>query len=78
MCPFCIGAAAWAATGALSAGGLSVLVAVVLGKDAEAARYRPASSRCTFASGEGRRSAHGAIREDDHGQARGYLEAGHL
>jgi hypothetical protein len=35
MCPFCIGAAAWAATGVLSAGGLGVLVAVVLGKDAE-------------------------------------------
>jgi hypothetical protein len=29
MCPFCIGAAAWAATGVLSAGGLGVLVAVV-------------------------------------------------
>jgi hypothetical protein len=29
MCPFCIGAAAWAATGVLSAGGLGVLAAVV-------------------------------------------------
>ena len=29
MCPFCIGAAAWAAAGAVSAGGLGVLAAVV-------------------------------------------------
>jgi hypothetical protein len=29
MCPFCIGAATWAAAGAISAGGLGVLAAVV-------------------------------------------------
>jgi hypothetical protein len=29
MCPFCIGAAAWAAAGIVSAGGLGVLAAVV-------------------------------------------------
>jgi len=29
MCPFCIGAAAWAAAGAVSAGGLGVLAAFV-------------------------------------------------
>ena len=29
MCPFCIGAMAWAAAGAVSAGGLGVLAAVV-------------------------------------------------
>lgn len=29
MCPFCIGAAAWAATGAVSAGGLGVLATFV-------------------------------------------------
>lgn len=29
MCPFCIGAVAWAAAGAVSAGGLGVLAAVV-------------------------------------------------
>jgi hypothetical protein len=29
MCPFCIGAAAWAAAGVVSAGGLGLLAAVV-------------------------------------------------
>jgi len=29
MCPFCIGAAAWAAAGVVSAGGLGILAAVV-------------------------------------------------
>lgn len=29
MCPFCIGAAAWAAAGAVSAGGLGMLAAFV-------------------------------------------------
>lgn len=29
MCPFCIGAAAWAAAGAVSAGGFGVLEAIV-------------------------------------------------
>ena len=29
MCPFCIGAAAWAVTGAASAGGLGALAAFV-------------------------------------------------
>jgi hypothetical protein len=32
MCPFCIGAAAWAATGVISAGGLGVLAAVASGQ----------------------------------------------
>ena len=32
MCPFCIGAAAWAAAGVLSAGGLGVLAAVTTGR----------------------------------------------
>ena len=32
MCPFCIGAAAWAAAGVLSAGGLGVLAAVTRGR----------------------------------------------
>jgi len=32
MCPFCIGAAACAAAGALSAGGLGVLAAVTTGR----------------------------------------------
>jgi hypothetical protein len=35
MCPFCIGAATWAAAGVISAGGLGVLATVV-------ARQRPA------------------------------------
>ena len=29
MCPFCIGVAAWAAAGVVSAGGLGILAAVV-------------------------------------------------
>ena len=29
MCPFCVGAAAWAVVGAVSAGGLGMLAAVV-------------------------------------------------
>jgi hypothetical protein len=29
MCPFCVGAAAWAVAGAVSAGGLGMLAAVV-------------------------------------------------
>lgn len=36
MCPFCIGAAAWAATGAVSAGGLGVLAVFVRHKRADA------------------------------------------
>ena len=32
MCPFCIGAAAWATAGVVSAGGLGVLAAVVRGQ----------------------------------------------
>ncbi len=32
MCPFCIGAAAWAAAGVVSAGGLGILAAVVRGE----------------------------------------------
>ena len=32
MCPFCIGTAAWAAAGIVSAGGLGVLAAVVRGQ----------------------------------------------
>jgi len=32
MCPFCIGAAAWAAAGVLSAGGLGVLAAATTGR----------------------------------------------
>ena len=31
MCPFCIGAAAWAAAGVISAGGLGALAAVATG-----------------------------------------------
>jgi hypothetical protein len=39
MCPFCIGAATWAAAGVISAGGLGALAAVVTGqRRAEAAR----------------------------------------
>ena len=39
MCPFCIGAATWAAAGVISAGGLGVLAAVVTGRrGAEATR----------------------------------------
>lgn len=36
MCPFCIGAAAWAAAGAVSAGGLGVLAAFVHRQRADA------------------------------------------
>ena len=32
MCPFCIGAATWAAAGVISAGGLGVLAAAVTGQ----------------------------------------------
>jgi hypothetical protein len=32
MCPFCIGAATWAAVGVISAGGLGVLAAAVTGQ----------------------------------------------
>jgi len=32
MCPFCIGAVAWAAAGVISAGGLGVLAAVTTGR----------------------------------------------
>ena len=32
MCPFCIGAATWAAAGAISAGGVGLLAAVVTGQ----------------------------------------------
>jgi len=32
MCPFCIGAATWAAAGVISAGGLGMLAAVVSGQ----------------------------------------------
>jgi hypothetical protein len=32
MCPFCIGAAAWAAAGVISAGGLGALAAVAAGR----------------------------------------------
>jgi hypothetical protein len=39
MCPFCIGAATWAAAGVISAGGLGVLAAAVTGqRRADAAR----------------------------------------
>jgi hypothetical protein len=39
MCPFCIGAATWAAAGVISAGGLAGLAAVVSGqRKADAAR----------------------------------------
>ena len=36
MCPFCIGAAAWAAAGVVSAGGLGILAAVVRGEQGHA------------------------------------------
>ena len=32
MCPFCIGAATWAAAGVISAGGLGMLAAVMTGQ----------------------------------------------
>ena len=32
MCPFCIGAAAWAAAGVISAGGLGAVAALVAGQ----------------------------------------------
>ena len=39
MCPFCIGAATWAAAGVISAGGLASLAAVLSGqRNADAAR----------------------------------------
>jgi len=40
MCPFCIGAATWAAAGVISAGGLGVVAAVVTGQR----RARPADA----------------------------------
>lgn len=43
MCPFCIGAAAWAVTGAVSAGGLGVLAAVVRHGGTDDASREPAS-----------------------------------
>jgi hypothetical protein len=44
MCPFCIGAAAWAAAGAVSAGGLGALAAFVQWQRSDAPRV-PDDSR---------------------------------
>jgi len=45
MCPFCIGAAAWAAAGVISAGGLGVLAAVATGQHRASATREAAADR---------------------------------
>ena len=45
MCPFCIGAAAWAAAGVISAGGLGVLAAVATGQRRAGATRETAPDR---------------------------------
>ena len=44
MCPFCIGAAAWAAAGVVSAGGLGILAAVVRGERGHAGAREPSAN----------------------------------
>ena len=44
MCPFCIGAAAWAAAGVVSAGGLGLLAAVVRGERGPAGAREPSTN----------------------------------
>lgn len=50
MCPFCIGAATWAAAGVISAGGLGMLAAVVSGQRRADATRDPTPDREDAAS----------------------------
>ena len=45
MCPFCIGAATWAAAGVISAGGLGAVAALVAGRRASGPADEAGSSR---------------------------------
>jgi hypothetical protein len=52
MCPFCIGAAAWAAAGAVSAGGLGMLAAFVHRERADARSDGPSGPGDSTTSAE--------------------------